>query len=86
MADKEVISCCHSFCEENGMTQEFNTYREKIEAEYVWCEYLDEYVSAGACYDMQMIAGVYIKPEALPDIKIDRIKLKASCDGCDRKL
>lgn len=86
MTDSEVVSSCHRFCEENGLMREFNVYRERIEAEYVWCEHLGEYVSPGACYDMQMIAGGYIKPDSLPDIKIERLKLMEACERCDRRL
>ncbi len=30
MSDKEVISCCHCYCEENGLMKEWN----EVRAEY----------------------------------------------------
>lgn len=30
MTDKEVINCCHCYCEENGLISEWNEYIERV--------------------------------------------------------
>ena len=86
MDDQAVIRYCHWYCEENNLTSEFKKYREEVESEYVYCAYLQEYISAGCCYDMQMIKGGYMKPSALPDIQIDREALEKHCADCKSQL
>lgn len=86
MTDDEVISNCHFFCEENNLRDEWNVYREKAESEYYYCSYLQEYVDAGLCYDIQMIAGKLIKQSALPEIKIDKEKCAKCCAECEYSL
>ena len=86
MDDKSVIRYCHWYCEENNLTQEFKEYRNKVEAEYVYCSYLQEYVSQGCCYDMQMIKDGYMKTSMLPDIPIDKEALQKHCCDCKEQL
>ena len=85
MDDPSVIRCCHLYCEENNVTGEFRKYREEVEAEFVYCPYLQEYIAPGLCYDMQMIKGGYIKKSAL-DIQIDRDALEKHCTDCKNQL
>lgn len=82
MTDSEVISSCHCFCEENRLTDEWYDFREKAESEYRYCSYLKEYIDEGLCCDLQMITETYIKPSALPDIKIDKEKCAKYCAEC----
>ena len=86
MTDDEVISTCHFYCEENSLLLEWNEYREKIESEYRYCSYLEEYINDGLCYDLQMITGNYIKPSALPEINIDKEKCAKCCTECKYSL
>ncbi len=86
MTDDEVISNCHYFYEENNLRNEWNAYREKVESEYYYCSYLQEYIDAGLCYDMQMIANKLIKPSALPETKIDKEKCTEHCLKCEYSL
>ena len=86
MTDDEVISNCHFYCEENNLISEWNEFREKAEAEYRYCSYLEEYIDDGLCYDLQMITGNYIKPSALPEIKIDKEKCAKCCAECEYSL
>lgn len=51
-----------------------------------FCPYLKRNISEGLCYDMQMIAYAYIKPDALPDMEIDRQSLKDCCEWCEHRL
>ena len=32
MKDREVMSVCHRWCEDNGFTAEFSAYRDSVEA------------------------------------------------------
>lgn len=50
-----------------------------------YCIYLNELVDSGLCYDMQMICNGFIKPEALPNVEIDKEKLLACCNKCNHK-
>ena len=86
MTDEEVISSCHSYCEENRLTDEWYGFREKIESEYQYCRYLSEYIEEGLCCDLQMIAGGLIKPSALPEITVDREKCTECCSECRYSL
>ncbi|MBE6606725.1 MAG: hypothetical protein E7635_06785 [Ruminococcaceae bacterium] len=86
MDDQAVIRYCHWYCEENKLTSEFKKYREDIESEYVYCSYLQDYISLGLCYDMQMIRGGYIKQSVLPDIHIDNENLDKCCVDCKNQL
>lgn len=86
MDEAAVIRYCHWYCEENNLTDEFNKRREQTQAEYVYCEYMREYIQYGCCYDMQMIGGGYISQSALPDIPIDREKLEKCCADCKNRL
>ena len=47
-----------------------------------YCTYLKKLVDPGLCYDMKMIAQEFIKPSALPDIKIDKAELIKCCNTC----
>ena len=76
MDDQSAIQLCYLYCEENNLKSEFETYRRGVESEYAYCPYLQDYISEGCCYDMQMIKNGLIKPSALPDIPIDKEKLE----------
>ena len=52
----------------------------------VYCVYLNGSVDEGICYDIQMISNGFIKPSALPDIKIDKAAALKVCEGCRHKL
>lgn len=82
MTDDEVISSCHSYCEENNLNSEWHIYRENIESQYCYCSYLEEYIDEGLCYDLQMITSGLIKPSSLPDIIIDKDKCSTHCSKC----
>lgn len=86
MTDDEVIENCHFYCEENSLTGEWNAFREKAESEYRYCSYIEEYIDEGLCYDLQMITGNYIKPSALPKIKIDKEICAKCCFECKYSL
>ena len=86
MTDDEVISNCHFYCEENKLISEWNEFREKAEAEYRYCSYLEEYIDDGLCYDLQMITSNYIKSSALPEINIDKEKCASCCSECKYSL
>ena len=86
MTDDEVISICHFYCQENSLNAEWNQFRKKAESEYRYCSYLEEYIDDGLCYDLQMITGNYIKPSALPEIKIDKAKCAKCCFECKYSL
>ena len=86
MDDQSVIRYCHWYCEENHLTSEFRKYREEIEAEYVYCAYVQDYISAGECYDMQMIKDGYITPSALSERRLDRKSLEKCCKDCQHQL
>lgn len=86
MTDDEVISCCHWYCEENDLIKEWNTYREKIESQYCYCSYLEQYIDNSFCYNLQMIAGGFIKPSAIPEITIDKVKCSEHCFDCEHSL
>ena len=86
MTDEDVIVYCHYFCEENKLTEEFNVFREKTESQYYYCSYLQEYITPGYCYDMQMIAEGFIKNKTVIDIKIDKSKLTECCSSCKHCL
>jgi len=60
--------------------------RESISSDTILCPYLGNNIDRGMCYDMQMIAHNAIKPEALPEINIDRERLSSLCDGCEGKI
>ena len=86
MDDQSAIRYCHWYCEENNLTDEFKKYREEVESEYVYCSYLQEYISEGECYDMQMIKDGFIKQSALPDSQIDKEELEKHCVNCKQQL
>lgn len=86
MDDDEVIRVCHWYYEENRLHQEWEEFRAKAESEYRFCSYLKEDIEAGLCYDIQMIAGDYIKSSALPEIKIDKEKCLECCAECQYSM
>ena len=86
MTDEEIISNCHFFCEENGLTDEWRAFREEEEGKYCFCSYLEEYINEGMCCDLQMISGGYINPSALPEIVIDKEMCKRYCAECENNL
>lgn len=86
MEEREVISACHWFCEENHLTAEWNVFREEIESTYRYCPYLEEYVEDGECTDLQMIACGYIQSSALPERVIDRSAAESACETCRYRI
>ena len=82
MTDDEVISSCHFYCEENQLTAEWNTYREKAESEFSYCPYFEQYIDKGFCYDLQMIIGGFVSPTVLPEVKIDKVQCAKHCATC----
>lgn len=86
MDEREVISACHSYCEENNFTAEWKAFRARIESTYRYCPYLEEYVEDGLCTDLQMIAQGYIQPSALPEYAIDRSAAVKVCDQCEYRI
>ncbi len=48
----------------------------------LFCPYLEMHILEGLCYDMQMIAGGYMKPLTLPDVEIDKERMRKCCDAC----
>lgn len=51
-----------------------------------YCDYLNQMVEEGDCYDIQMISDGYIKSSAMPDIKIDRRKAQKACEQCLHRM
>lgn len=86
MDEREVISACHSYCEENHLTAEWKAFRDEIEAGYRYCAYLEEYIEDGECTDLQMIAYGYILPSALPEREIDRPSAASACETCGYRI
>lgn len=86
MTDDEIIRVCHWYCGENNLNQEWEKYRNKAEAQYCYCCYLEEYIDEGLCYDLQMITNDYIKSSALPELSIDKEKCAECCLDCKYKL
>lgn len=86
MTGDEVISCCHCYCEEHQLTAQWNAYREKAESEYLYCPYLEQYIDAGICYDLQMVTGGFVKPSVLPEITIDKAQCAKHCATCEYAL
>ena len=82
LSDQDVISVCHSFCEENCLTREFFTLRGQVLSKYRSCAYLKEYIDGDLCSDLQMIASNSIEKSAFLDQPIDREKVQACCDKC----
>ena len=86
MTNDQAVLSCHYYCEENHLIDEWNSYREKAEAEYCYCSYLKQYIQSGLCYDLQMITDGLIKPSALPDIKVDKQTCVKYCSKCKYRL
>lgn len=81
LSDEACIRYCHWYCEKTGQTGRFEAFRAKIESEYRYCGYLDEYIEDGLCCDIQMICAGYIKPSALAEYVIDD-NTAAACAAC----
>lgn len=86
MTEEEVVSVCHWYCEENKLTEEWQAYREKEEAKYCYCNYLEEYIDESLCYDLQMVAYGTVKPSVLPNMIISKEKCSACCSDCKHSL
>lgn len=86
MNDKQIITACHWWYEEQDLNDEWWKFRDKAEAEYNYCEYLQEFIEDGLCTDIQMIANEYIKSTALPDRYIDKEKALNFCCNCKFKM
>ncbi len=68
------------------MSDTLSRSEKKAEDVCVFCPYLQKQIEYGCCYDMQMIALSYILPTALPEIPIDKERLKRFCKGCAWRL
>ena len=86
MTDDEVIRNCHWYYQENNLTAEWRAYREKVESEYYYCSYLEQYIEQGYCYDLQMIVCGFVKSSALPELNIDKEKCAELCSTCKHSL
>lgn len=86
MSDEQVITCCHHYCEDNHLTDDWEDFRAEIESNYCYCAYTEEYIDDGCCYDLQMIANSMIKPSVLPELHIDKEKLINCCAVCKHCL
>lgn len=88
MTDDEIIKCCHWYCEETRQMDIFEVFRTKIESEYRYCGYLEEYIDDGLCYDIQMICAGYIKHSALENYVIDKTAIEhcAKCRNISNKI
>ncbi len=86
MSDMEVISCCHTFCEEHLLVEEWNHFRESIENKYCYCAYANKFIEPGYCYDLQMVACGFIKRTALSEPEICITQLQKCCEDCSHKL
>lgn len=52
----------------------------------IYCDYLNQSIDEGLCYDIQMVSGGYIKPSALPDIRVDALNAAEACGSCRYKM
>ncbi len=43
LSDQEVIQCCHWFCEDHRLTEDFSNYRNEIESSFLFDEETGEY-------------------------------------------
>ena len=86
MTEAELNRYCHWICEENNLNEEFDEFHSKITADCYYCSYLHGYIETGTCYDMQMIAGGFVKDVVLPEVQIDRTKLAECCSECRNSL
>ncbi len=82
LSDQDVISVCHSYCEDNRLTVEFFEYRNQALSNYRSCGYLEEYIDGDLCSDLQMIAQNLIEKTISPDRPIDREKVRSCCEKC----
>ncbi len=64
LSDQDMISVCHSYCEDNRLTVEFFEFRNQALSKYRSCGYLEEYIDGDLCSDLQMIAS---KPDRKND-------------------
>ena len=86
LADHDVIQFCHWYCEECRLTQEFEEYRKRAEAQYRYCPYLKEYIGDEQCSDICMIAQGYIKNLTLTEYSVESESAKAFCNECRYQL
>lgn len=82
MSDEQVIICCHHYCEDNHLTDDWKAFRAEMESNYHYCDFLEEYIDSGYCYDLQMIVNGMKKPSALPELFIYKEKLGNCCAVC----
>ena len=85
MTDKEVIHCCHCYCEENNLIEEWNKFLNQTESDFCYCTYLDEYIDEIQCIDIQMIVGEYILSDALPQYQINKDDCIRNCSKCNHR-
>lgn len=86
MSDNEVISCCHHYCEDNGLVDEWQSFRLSKEKALSYCPYLKAFIESGLCYDMQMVSFGYVKSTVLHSVEIDNVELGKCCGECEYKL
>ncbi len=79
MSDDDVIMYCHWYYEENRLNDEWRSFRDRIESNYKYCSYLEEYIDDDKCNDLQMVAGNYLTDL---NIKVDIEELKECCKNC----
>ena len=60
--------------------------RERWLGRAFFCDYLQQMIEEGDCYDLQMIAGGAIKPSALPEFRVDRRMAREICEQCQHRL
>ena len=85
MSDEELITYCHWYCEDNCIVGEFMDFRKKIEGEYYYCSYLEEFIEPGCCYDMQMFAEGF-EQQGNTESYANKAELKNHCLNCSYGL
>ncbi|MBO5357085.1 MAG: hypothetical protein J6A95_04885 [Clostridia bacterium] len=85
MNDEQVITACHWYCEENNLTKEWKLFNESMESQYSYCEYLQQHIDTGLCYDIQMVVINCIKESAIAEHKVDKEEAKKCCGSCKHK-
>ena len=82
MSDQTVIRACHWYCEENGLTDAFASFRQAAMAHCRFCDHLKEYIDEDDCSALQMAARGDLPLAALPLQVIDPTGLQVSCSAC----
>ena len=79
MTDDDVIRYCHWYCEENHLNDEWNSFRNRIESNYKYCCYLEEYINDDRCNNLQLIAD---NCSVAANFKVDIDEIKECCKDC----